>query len=329
MRSRIAGVLACLGVATIAGVVALAGAKPARASEFFADRSPSHVSLRVNAKGEALVTYKTETGQWRHVLVWGAINALGPSRDTPQVKMKFDYAGGWRKYRSRSVSFRLNYWKTFKSSSCRPYDGPTLVYFVAACKAPDGSYWALQSWKRLEPLLGFEPWLKKQREYELHISHWTGPLPVLEFYSHWTYRGSAVGVFARFTYLGQPVFGFNSTKTGEPLDNYGRNIYIDTYDSIYGPGWKRESGILTHLRTGTVCHSFVPQTIFPGYPGAGKTRPAAPGSKYRATVMGPGELPIVQAYAPGLGAYDPVANAGYTAIWDRVMAGDTICAPER
>ena len=45
-------------------------------------------------------------------------------------------------------------WPTFRNA-CAPYDGPALVYLVAACKAPDGSYWALQRWQRGLPLLGF------------------------------------------------------------------------------------------------------------------------------------------------------------------------------
>ena len=33
---------------------------------------------------------------------------------------------------------------------CLPYDGPPLAWLLRACKAPDGSYWALQSWVRLK-----------------------------------------------------------------------------------------------------------------------------------------------------------------------------------
>ena len=35
-----------------------------------------------------------------------------------------------------------------------PYDGPKLPWMVKACKAPDGSYWALQKWQRMLPNLG-------------------------------------------------------------------------------------------------------------------------------------------------------------------------------
>ncbi len=304
-------------------------AAPASASELIANRNPTAVSLEVNGKGEALITYRRETGQIRRVLAWGAVNARPPTADVPQVELRLDYAGGWGKYRTRSTAFRSTYWRRFTSGACRPYDGPQLVYFVAACKAPDGSYWGLQRWQRLQPLLGFAPWLKRHTDWELHVSHWTGPLPALELYSHWSYGGSAVGVFGRLTFLGQPVHGFGATPTGVPLDGYGRNVYIDTYDSVYGPGWRRESGILTHRPTGTFCHSFVEQTIFRHYPGAGGSRPAAPGSRYRATVMGPGATPVVQAETPGLGAYDRAAGEGLTRTFDSVMSGDRVCAGER
>ena len=34
-----------------------------------------------------------------------------------------------------------------------------LVWLVAACRAPDGSYWALQRWQRLLPMRGIAPFL--------------------------------------------------------------------------------------------------------------------------------------------------------------------------
>jgi len=310
-----------VGLPTVLAV-ALTLAASAQASELLADRNATGISLRVNAKGEALLTYRRESGPIRRVLAWGTVNARPPTAGVQQAKLRLDYAGGWAKYR------RPAYWRAFRDA-CRPYDGPRLVNLLAACKAPDGSYWAVQRWQRLQPNLGFDPWLKRHTDWELHLSHWTGPLPVLELYRHWSYGGSAVGVFARLTYLGVPVHGFGATPRGVPLDGYGRNVYIDTYDSVYGPGWRRESGILTHRPTGTLCHSFVPQTIFSHYPGAGGRRPAAPGSKYRATVMGPGVTPVVRTVVPGLGAYDPGAAAELTRTFDRVLAGDRICARER
>jgi hypothetical protein len=301
-------------------------ALPASASEPLANTNVRDITLMVNNKGEALLTYKTASGTWRHVLVWGAVNANQPSQTVPQVRFKYDYAGGYRKYKNG------NYWKTFKKSDCGTYDGPALALFVAACKAPDGSYWALQNWQRGLPLLGFQPWTAGQKAYEMHVSHWTGDLPGLQVAVHWTYNHSAIGVFGQFLYQGQPVHGFKSTAEGNPLGRYERNVYIDTHNSAYGQGWYRESGILTHNPTGTFCHSFVPQKPFPGYPSK-EMRPAAPGDQYRFTISGPGVTPIIQVTIPGVdkwrGAPEQVAAAGSAQrLWNAMMLDDKRCAPE-
>ena len=298
------------------------GWSPARASEAITDTNARNVTLAVNTKGEALLTYIRANGTVRHVLAYGAINAIAPVNPAvPQIRFKYDYAGGWGKYRN------AKYWMTFRNA-CQPYDGPALPYFVAGCKAPDGTYRALQSWQRLLPLLGFDAWKPEQVAVETHLSHWSGPLPELEAYAHWTYGGGSQGLFGRLTYLGQPVHGFASTRDGNPRDRYGRNVFIDTFNSAYGPGWKRESGILVHTPGGTFCHSFVPQKPFPGYPSA-EMRPAAPGERYRLSVMGPGVTPVVSVEIPGLSGADRQSSGSMDAVWDRVMTGDARCAPER
>ena len=298
---------------------------PASASEPIANFDVRNITLKVNAKGEALLTYKMTNGKWRHVLVWGAVNANTPSATSPQVRFKYDYAGGYGKYRNG------NYWKTFKNT-CSTYDGPALAYLVVGCKAPDGSYWALQNWQRGLPLLGFKPWRPGQTQFEMHVSHWSGPLPQLTVAVHWTYGHSAIGVFGQFLYQDKPVYGFKSTAEGNPLGRYERNVYIDTHNSAYGDGWFRESGILTHNPTGTFCHSFVPQKPFPGYPSQ-ETRPAAPGDEYRFTIMGPGVTPVIQVTVPGVdkwrNAADQVDAQGTAQrVWDATMLDDRKCAPE-
>jgi len=303
-------------------LAASAFAAPAFASEALVDTNVTFKSFAVNAKGEALVSYVRSDGKPRYVLFWGAVNANAPlDPNVKQVRFSRDYAGGWGKYRNGS------YWKTFKNG-CTPYDGPALAYLVAACKAPDGSSWALQSWQRGLPLLGFDAWKPAQTAYELHLSHWTGDLPKLEVYTHWTYGGSWQGLFGRLTYAGNPVHGFGSTGEGNPMDRYGRNVYIDTFNSAYGAGWRRESGILAHKPTGTFCHSFVPQKPFPGYPSQ-ETRPPAPGEKYRITVMGPGVTPVIQWEGSGLTSADRASAASITALFDQLMVGDRKCAGER
>ena len=217
--------------------------------------------MQIAAHGStALVTYRAK-GATRHVLVWGAINALTPDSGKPQVRFKHDYSGGL-KTQHRAV------WVSFVND-CRPYDGPKLVYFVAGCKARDGSYWALQRWQRNLPHRGWKPWTSWQRAWELRLSHWVGPLAQVDLYTDWAFNGDAHGIFGRMSYAGKPVHGFHTTSNGEPTDTYGRSLYIDTHDSAYGPGWERETSIVFRKPTGSFCYSFWPthDVSLPGEPG--------------------------------------------------------------
>jgi hypothetical protein len=295
----------------------------ANASEPFTDTSVAFVSLQVNKRGEALVTYRRQNGTLRHVLLWGAVDALSPVKGVPQVHFQYDYAGGWRKYHNGS------YWKTFRNA-CAPYDGPQLVFFVAACKAPDGTYWALQTWQRMLPHRGFAPWLPAQSAFDLRVSHWSGELAQLEVHTDWAF-GSAADLFGRLTYRGQPVYGFGTTRNGIPKDGYGRSLFIDTFDSAYGPGWKRETSIVFRNPSGVFCYSFWPtrDVSLPGYPD--NLRPAGTGSRYRITVPGPGVTPDVEWEGDGLGPFDPRNQAqvaherDMNALLDQLSAGDKFC----
>src|SRR4051794_29775914 len=77
-------------------LLAAAFAATAHASTLI-DRNARGIGLSVNSKGEALVSY-TAAGKAKHVLAWGALNAIAPSRGRAQVDFKLDYAGGWGKY---------------------------------------------------------------------------------------------------------------------------------------------------------------------------------------------------------------------------------------
>ena len=92
-----------------ASIVALALAGSASAAQLI-DRNAVGVKLAVNAKGEAMLAYRSG-GALKHVLVWGAVGARTPSSGTPQVRFRKDYAGGWGKYHT-------NYWQTFRNG-CR------------------------------------------------------------------------------------------------------------------------------------------------------------------------------------------------------------------
>jgi hypothetical protein len=200
--------------------------------------------------------------------------------------------------------------------------------FVAGCKAPDGSYWALQRWQRLAPMRGFDPFLPEQAAYELHVSHWSGPLPELEVSPNWTYGGSLQGLFGRLTYRGEAVYGFR-TPSATKSDPYARFVYIDTFNSVYGPGWKRDTAIVTHQRNGAFCYSFVAQVPPPGYP---SREPRGPGNgeRHRVSVMGPGVTPVVQWEGAGLHRYDVASDQAFNMLFDRLVGSeDRVCARER
>ncbi|HEY3920718.1 MAG TPA: hypothetical protein VGL76_01270 [Gaiellaceae bacterium] len=303
-------------------------APAAHASGAFSDTNVGNPTLAVNKKGEALVSYTRSNGQPRHVLVWGAVNALPPSQDVAQVHFTFDYAGGWKRYHNGS------YWKTFRNA-CRPYDGPALPYLVVACKAPDGSYWALQSWQRKLPHRGVDPWLPTQSAWSLDISHWTGAPAQVELSVDWpkTFNYETEQIFGRLTYNGVPVHGFGTTGNGAPTDAYGRSLYIDTLDSAYGQGWKRETSVVFRNPTGSFCYAFYPtnDVSLPGHP----HRPAGNGNAYRISVIGPGVTPDLVAQVQGIGAYDAGSDADVAlerdrlALYDQVTGGDKFCATQR
>jgi len=140
------------------------------------------------------------------------------------------------------------------------------------------------------------------------VSHWTGPLAQLEMHADWAFNGHAHNLFGRLLYDGVPVHGYHTVKgTGAPQDRYGRNLYIDTLDSAYGPGWKRETSIVAHNPTGVFCYSFWPtnDASLPGHP----SRPAGNGSAYRIEVIGPGVTPNLDVKVDDPGTWNPNDSA--------------------
>ena len=294
---RAAFVLAVL--AALAALAALAVPAGAGASQLI-DRDATGVTLKVNAQGEALIGYRAR-GKIRHVLAWGAVNALAPTKARDQVAFRLDYAGGWGKYKKDlSPSFK---------NVCRPYTGPALAWQTTACTAPDGSYWALQTWRRLLANYG-----GTTAPAELYLSHWSGELPVLTITTDWAYR-KYDHLFGTFVYGDTPVYGFASTRAGVPLDTFGRNLYLDTFDSTYGEGWRRENSFLTHTGTGSFCYGFYPHG----------SNPVGNGSKYRATIIGPGVTPLIMWQGVPAGPFDAARHLEFA---DQIRAlNDPKCKP--
>jgi len=269
-RTLLAGVFIILLVAALP--------RPAQASQLLA-RNTTTERLLVSKDGRALVTYHAG-GRSHRVLAWGAMNARAPSAVRPQVGFGLDYSGGWGRF-GRPV------WKTFRNA-CGPYSGPVLPWLVTACTAPDGSHWALQRWQRSQANFGRPPWKPGHGAQELRLSHWKGPVAHLDVWLDWSYSGRWHHLFGRLTYRGLPVHGFSTTPTGDPLDSYGRVIYIDAYDSAYGEGWRRENGFVARRPDGSFCYGFVPHRL-----PSGQTLPPGRGSRYRLATSGPGVTPDV------------------------------------
>jgi hypothetical protein len=285
-------------VLSLVVLVAFAAAPATASASQAIARNATHVRLAVNRNNVALLTYRSG-GRLHHTLAWGAINARTPRRGLSQASFRLDYSGGWG-------SRRKDLWRGFKNA-CGAYQGPELAYVVAACTAPDGSHWVVQKWRRLLPPFGGRPTFT-QRAVELHLSHWSGDLPEFVVKLDWVYRRYD-HLYGWLKYKGKGVYGFRSTTYGSPLDKWGRNVFVDTYNSRYGRGWKRENGFLTHRWSGGFCYGFYPHG----------SRPVGKGQLYRATVMGPGVTPILywQDAAPGPfdAALDEIANQEQRAIF--------------
>ena len=258
----------------------------AAASELIG-RDAARSALQVNGAGQAHVSW-SENGATRHVVAANAINARPPRAGVPQVSFQLRYGAS-----------------SIPGAGCAAYDGPPLAWAVAACKAPDGSYWALQRWQRLKPNYG-----GKTAGWELRLSHWSGPLPVLEVWTDWAYRRFD-HLYGRYTYQGQPVHGFKVTPQGSPLDDYGRNLYLDTLDSRYGPGWRRENSFLAQRPNGAFCYGFYPHG----------SRPVGKGTRYRATVIGPGVAPDVMWEGAAAGPFDAAREKQANAHQRQIFAG--------
>ena len=200
-----------LTAAACAAVIA-----PSAEASQLVDRNASGIVLAVNARGEALLTYRAE-GRVKHVLAWGGINAIAPARGAQQQHFWLDYAGGWGKY-------HRTYWRGI-SEPLPPLFGP------AARPIGRGLHRArrfvLGRSRRGSALPNFggmrAPW--GWVAFPL-----TGALAVLTVKQDWARRRWDHS-HGSLRYAGRPVYGFHTSVDGRPLDRFGRLIYVDTFDS--------------------------------------------------------------------------------------------------
>jgi hypothetical protein len=146
---------------------------------------------------------------------------------------------------------------------------------VAACKAPDRSYWAVQSL----PSPANHSWFE--------VSHWRGSLAKVQLGRAWAYDGRFQLIFGRMTYETQPAPAYVTT--------------LNTFNSSFGPGWRLQDSFLTRRATGAFCYGLWPHrtngAMFPGT-----------GEKYRVALSGPGGTPMISVTLPGWHEFDPVSS---------------------
>jgi hypothetical protein len=190
--------------AAVAVSASLLGATEADASVKIA-WAAKNPNLRVSVRGAAEVSWTTRTGVRRHARV-AASGALryGARLGRPNVAAR---TGAVR------LPLKAMVWRT-----------------------PDGTFWALQQWRRLR---GYP--------VELRFSRWRGAPTRLTLQAVCC-KWRSERIRGRASFHGKPIYGFFNTPAGVPLDKFGRNVYLDTFR--YGK-WRRMMGILTHRYDGS------------------------------------------------------------------------------
>lgn len=111
-------------------------------------------------------------------------------------------------------------------------------------------------------------------------------------------------LFGSFSYGGVGVWG-PGDKNGAPTTDFGRNAYLDSWNSDYGLRWHRNVGVLTQKPNGIFCYEFSPKGGSQGKTGLSKD------GIYSMTIAGPGMAPdrriILQgpSFAFGNDTYNP------------------------
>ena len=161
---------------------------------------------------------------------------------------------------------------------------PTVPFALVQIRLPDGTQFALQQVQRTGQFGKLGP-------SELYLARWRGDATEL------TLTREGKRICGTVTYHGEAVYGTAHTRSGNPLDALGRNVYLD---SLRASGWYRMLGVLTRPR---------------GY--AFLVRPEWEGSRYRALIVGPnvaGDLaPVASAEtadAEGTCPFPPGTYAG-------------------
>ena len=218
---------------TTAAVIAVAALVLVTASSAWASqivgRNAKGVGLEINAKGIALVTFRDGSGL-KHILAWGAVNDDVEFKvDYPAARASTTHLSG-RRSRSRAVrttgrrsrgrSPRARR-RTVRTGPCRP--GSACSRTTGACVL-----------EPLRPAGSCTSRTGRARCRQLAI--------MLDRQSS---GGSTTSLAA--TREGKPVYGFGNTSTAATrLDDFGRNIYVDTFNSATARAGSARYSFLTH-----------------------------------------------------------------------------------
>ena len=112
-------------------------------------------------------------------------------------------------------------------------------------------------------------------------------------------------LYGRSCYKGVGTYGFTSNSYGAPTDSYGRLVYVDGFNPpLWGSGWRRENSFLVHRPSdGGFCDALWPNRY-------GRTNASGYAMKYRATVDGPGVMPMMYWQGPPPGNYPASTGEG-------------------
>ena len=263
------------------------------------------MKIAVNAKGEALFTYNKADGI-HHVLVWGAINAIAPTgrRAPGEVQARLFRRLGLAPH-ALLEEVRLHVRPLRRPGACesrRSLQGARRLVLGGAELAAAASGSRLHAVGRGSPravarglaLVGRHRAARDRLGLGLRR-----PLP---------------GLFGRFTYRGSARCTASARRASvRPPTASAVSIYLDTYNSVYGQGWRRENSFVSHNPTGVFCYGFYPFDPTKGgytHP-AGWTAMRGPGTgeKYRLTASGPGVTPNISVIVPGLHPFDKRKSA--------------------
>ena len=207
------------------------------------DRNARGVTLKVDCEGPGASSRTRRAGRSGTSSPGARSTRSHRPPASRQVDFKLDYSGGWGTYKK-------DVWKTLRNT-CGPYTGPPLAWRVTrlhgqgrhqlgapvvAADAPELRRRAECEAGRLgAPALALDgAAARADGQHELGLREVRPPL-----------RDVPLQRARPSTASSRPPAATRSTR-------FGRNLYVDTFNSAYGPGWKRENSFLMHKGTGHV-----------------------------------------------------------------------------